>query len=56
MGYIIGNIWQGFGVAWWKNKHNTHHAVPNMEESEANNHDGTFCFSLDSIVYVSLLL
>lgn len=20
---------QGFSVAWWKNKHNTHHAVPN---------------------------
>lgn len=28
-GLIIGNVWQGFSVGWWKHKHNTHHAVPN---------------------------
>jgi len=29
MGYLTGNVFQGFSVDWWKNKHNTHHAVPN---------------------------
>jgi hypothetical protein len=31
---------QGFSVAWWKNKHNTHHAVPNLVESSPDAHDG----------------
>lgn len=29
-GYFLGNFYQGFSTAWWKNKHNTHHAVPNI--------------------------
>merc|ERR1719324_1909517 len=29
-GYFLGNFYQGFSTAWWKNKHNTHHAVPNV--------------------------
>lgn len=32
-GILVGNIWQGFSVAWWKNKHNHHHAVPNVTDS-----------------------
>lgn len=32
-GILIGNIFQGFSVAWWKNKHNHHHAVPNVTDS-----------------------
>ncbi|GMH38546.1 hypothetical protein BSKO_06430 [Bryopsis sp. KO-2023] len=28
-GYLVGNVFQGFSVDWWKSKHNTHHAVPN---------------------------
>jgi len=40
MGLIIGNVWQGFSVEWWKDKHNTHHAIPNMHESEEGLHDG----------------
>lgn len=28
-GYVVGNLFQGFSVDWWKSKHNTHHAVPN---------------------------
>jgi len=39
-GLIIGNLFQGFSVAWWKNKHNTHHAVPNLHESSPDAHDG----------------
>ncbi|CAK4081887.1 unnamed protein product [Aphanomyces euteiches] len=27
---MIGNVWQGFSCGWWKNKHNTHHAIPNL--------------------------
>lgn len=30
MGYLLGNIGQGFSVDWWKNKHNSHHASPNI--------------------------
>lgn len=30
VGFIFGNLAQGFSVDWWKNKHNTHHAVPNV--------------------------
>lgn len=40
MGILVGNIWQGFSVQWWKTKHNTHHAVPNLIESSPNASDG----------------
>nr|CCA19127.1 delta6 fatty acid desaturase putative [Albugo laibachii Nc14] len=30
LGTMVGNLWQGFSVQWWKTKHNTHHAVPNL--------------------------
>ena len=29
-GFFVGDWWQGFSVTWWKRKHNTHHAVPNV--------------------------
>lgn len=35
MGVLVGNIWQGFSTSWWKNKHNHHHAVPNVTDSLA---------------------
>lgn len=34
-GLLIGNIFQGFSVNWWKNKHNHHHAVPNVTDAPA---------------------
>jgi fatty acid desaturase len=40
MGVIVGDLFQGFSVAWWKSKHNTHHAVPNLHESSPESHDG----------------
>jgi fatty acid desaturase/predicted heme/steroid binding protein len=39
-GVFWGNVAQGFSVGWWKNKHNTHHAVPNLHESCPDAHDG----------------
>lgn len=39
-GMLIGNFFQGFSVAWWKNKHNTHHAATNVMESTVDAHDG----------------
>lgn len=39
-GLIIGNLWQGFSVQWWKNKHNGHHAVPNLHNTSALSQDG----------------
>lgn len=32
-GILVGNIFQGFSVSWWKNKHNRHHAVPNVTDA-----------------------
>jgi hypothetical protein len=39
-GLFWGNIMQGFSVQWWKNKHNGHHAVPNLHSSSALSQDG----------------
>ena len=33
LGLVIGNLLQGFSVKWWKDKHNRHHAVPNVQGS-----------------------
>ncbi|KAJ3374262.1 hypothetical protein GGF31_007781 [Allomyces arbusculus] len=30
VGYLLGGVFQGFSVSWWKDKHNTHHAQPNV--------------------------
>lgn len=40
MGIIIGNVFQGFSVNWWKQKHNAHHAVPNLHASSPGATDG----------------
>jgi fatty acid desaturase len=37
---VVGNLFQGFSCEWWKNKHNTHHAIPNLHESVPGLHDG----------------
>lgn len=34
-GLVVGNVWQGFSVSWWKKKHNHHHAVPNVVNTQA---------------------
>lgn len=34
LGYIVGNVYQGFSVAWWTDKHTTHHAVPNIHQED----------------------
>jgi fatty acid desaturase/predicted heme/steroid binding protein len=40
MGIIIGDFFQGFSVQWWKSKHNSHHAVPNLHSSVEGACDG----------------
>jgi len=35
LGLIFGNLAQGFSVSWWKDKHNRHHAVPNVHAGSA---------------------
>lgn len=40
MGILVGNFFQGYSVQWWKNKHNGHHAVPNLHSSSAVSQDG----------------
>jgi len=37
---FVGNFLQAFSLEWWKNKHNTHHAIPNLHESRDEAHDG----------------
>jgi fatty acid desaturase len=37
---FVGNFCQAFSLEWWKNKHNTHHAIPNLHESTPEAHDG----------------
>lgn len=39
-GIYWGNLMQGYSVQWWKNKHNGHHAVPNLHNSTAQSQDG----------------
>jgi acyl-lipid Delta6-acetylenase / acyl-lipid (9-3)-desaturase len=37
---LVGNVFQGFSLAWWKNGHNRHHSIPNLHESKPGAHDG----------------
>jgi len=39
-GIFWGNLMQGYSMQWWKNKHNGHHAVPNLHNSSAESQDG----------------
>jgi fatty acid desaturase len=39
-GIFWGDLMQGFSMAWWKNKHNGHHAVPNLHNSSLESQDG----------------
>lgn len=34
LGYFVGNVLQGFAISWWKDKHNTHHAVCNIHGAD----------------------
>ena len=48
-GYVLGNLFQGFSSAWWRNKHNTHHAACNWldEQHDAVDPD------IDTIPYLA---
>lgn len=53
-GLFIGNVLQGFSVAWWKNKHNKHHAVPNLLQSVEGANDGDPDVDTAPIIFWSL--
>lgn len=40
VGIYWGNLMQGYCMQWWKNKHNGHHAVPNLHNSSVHSQDG----------------
>lgn len=40
VGLWLGNVLQGYSVSWWKDKHNSHHAVPNLITSAPGAKDG----------------
>lgn len=48
-GYMLGNVLQGFSVYWWRNKHNTHHAVPNEIGDAGDAHDP----DIDTLPYLA---
>ena len=54
MGHFIGNVLQGFSVAWWKTKHNKHHAVPNLLQSVEGANDGDPDVDTAPIIFWSL--
>ena len=54
MGLFIGNVLQGFSVAWWKTKHNKHHAVPNLLQSVEGANDGDPDVDTAPIIFWSL--
>mmetsp|Transcript_5432 Transcript_5432/g.10862 ORF Transcript_5432/g.10862 Transcript_5432/m.10862 type:complete len:471 (+) Transcript_5432:36-1448(+) len=39
-GIFWGNLMQGYSMQWWKNKHNGHHAVPNLHNTSVHTTDG----------------
>jgi len=39
-GIFWGDLMQGYSMQWWKNKHNGHHAVPNLHNTSAMTSDG----------------
>ena len=48
-GYVIGNLCQGFSSAWWRNKHNTHHAACNWIDDKG----GALDPDIDTIPYLA---
>jgi len=34
LSYVVGNLLGGFSTNWWKNRHNTHHALTNVLASD----------------------
>jgi len=34
LGYFFGNVLNGFSVNWWKNRHNSHHAITNVLDAD----------------------
>lgn len=40
MGLLTGNFFQGFSAQWWKAKHSSHHAVPNVVPNTIGASDG----------------
>lgn len=33
-GLVLGNLLQGYSISWWKDRHNTHHAITNVLEAD----------------------
>eukprot|EP00310_Coccolithus_braarudii_P016686 CAMPEP_0183350568 /NCGR_PEP_ID=MMETSP0164_2-20130417/20537_1 /TAXON_ID=221442 /ORGANISM="Coccolithus pelagicus ssp braarudi, Strain PLY182g" /LENGTH=412 /DNA_ID=CAMNT_0025522531 /DNA_START=42 /DNA_END=1280 /DNA_ORIENTATION=+ len=34
IGYLLGPLWQGYAVEWWRARHNTHHLVTNEDGND----------------------
>lgn len=34
VGYLLGPLWQGYAVEWWRARHNTHHLVTNEDGND----------------------
>jgi len=51
MAYIIGTVLSGYSVNWWKERHNSHHAITNVLEGDPDvDNLPLFVWSKDDIV------
>jgi len=56
MSYIIGTVFSGYSVNWWKDRHNTHHAITNVLEGDPDvDNLPLFVWSVDDINRMSTI-
>jgi delta8-fatty-acid desaturase len=54
IGYFLSNLTMGFSLEWWKQRHNTHHAITNVLESDPDvDNLPLFCWSTDDAHRIS---
>jgi len=52
-GYLTGNIFQGFSQRWWDDRHNSHHAITNVLDSDPDvDNLPLFCWSVHDLYRV----
>jgi fatty acid desaturase len=56
MAYIVGTVLSGYSVNWWKERHNSHHAITNVLEGDPDvDNLPLFVWSRDDICRMSTI-
>jgi len=56
MSYLIGSVYSGYSVNWWKERHNSHHAITNVLEGDPDvDNLPLFVWSRDDIVRMATI-